>query len=322
MRRTLLALALALASCTTDTPKGVITQGKMERILYDYHLAQGIADGQRQGLASDRQVLVAQVFAKYGITEAQFDSSMVWYSAHSERLAAIYQHLDQRLTREANKLGADTYDDVYAHLSDYGDTAIVWQAPNLCLHNTPADNILSFTIHPDSTFKPGDTYALRMRNRFVVQDGSPQGYAMLIARYKESPTPASAVTRIAGDFDASLQLPRSLLADTATLTQLEAVFYFPYDSLSATQFRLWLVVKPMLLRMRQPGVSQDASSEAGQAQDTLSAVSDTLSADTPSATRLTPQQMRERHEGERTINVTRQRRVTLPPRRGGNRQRR
>jgi hypothetical protein len=36
-----LCLVAVLASCKPPLPDGVLSEGKMERVLYDFHLAQG-----------------------------------------------------------------------------------------------------------------------------------------------------------------------------------------------------------------------------------------------------------------------------------------
>ncbi|MCD8303176.1 MAG: DUF4296 domain-containing protein [Prevotellaceae bacterium] len=309
-RSSLLSLlfVLSLLSCSVDIPSGIISQGKMERILYDYHIAQGMSETSTTDLKADRYVLVQQVLRKYGVTEEQFDSSMVWYSAHSTHLVEMYQHIDDRLQRESSALGIDASDDIYAHLTDMGDTAVVWRTTNVCMRNTPSLNIVSYTVHADSTFQMGDTYALRFKNRFVAQDGAREGYALLIARY-EGDTLSSVSSRIGGDFDASMQIPQSQLTDTGTLSRIQVVFYLPYEESNADQFRLWMVYAPMLIRFHHQQ-AEVVEPQPEENDTTVDAEADTLAGQ--KGERLTPQQLRDSHEGERTINVTRQRKVVLP----------
>ncbi|MCD8284920.1 MAG: DUF4296 domain-containing protein [Prevotellaceae bacterium] len=309
------------AACTVGVPHWVIPQGKMERILYDYHLAQGMAEASGgSDPSTDRSVLVAQVFAKYGISEEDFDTSMVWYSAHSERLVEMYQHVDDRIQREAASLGVDAADDVYAHLTSYGDTALIWTTTNVCLRNTATGNLETYTIHADSTFMPGDTYALRFKSRFVTEDGRQEGYALLIARY-EGDTLASVTSRMGGDFETNIEIAQSALTDTARLTLLQVVFYFPYDETNRSQFRLWMARQPMLIRFRHTTEELAPEDEEEQADTISNTQGDTLQGEQPSGERLSPRQMRDSHEGERTINVTKQRRVVLPPQRNRNQRR-
>ncbi len=313
MRRalSLLVLVSALVSCSVDVPVDVISPSKMERILYDYHRAQGMADAAEGNAAADsRYALVQQVFRKYGITEAEFDSSMVWYSGHSNYLVKMYKNIDDRLQREFSMLGMDATDDIYANLTAYGDTAVVWRSTNVCMRGVERQNIVSYNIIPDSTFMPGDTYALRFKSRFLMEEGSREGYALLMARYTNDSL-ASATTRIGGDMETNIQIARSALTDTAQLSQLQVVFYFPYDEGKQDKFRLWMVSSPMLIRFHHPElVAREAQDE--ELPDTIDALADTLAADSGRKERLTPQQLRDSHDGEHTIRVTKQKKVVMP----------
>ncbi len=319
MRRTalLLLLLLTVVSCSVDVPSDIISPGKMERILYDYHQAQGIAEEADGNVANTRYMLIQQVFKKHGVTEAQFDSSMVWYSAHTEYLVKMYKRIDARLEKASAELGYDASSDVYSNLSSYGDTAVVWRATNICLQNNVGQNLVGYKIHTDSTFLLGDTYELRFRNRFVVQSGKSEGYALLIAHFANDSL-ASVTTRLAGSFDTSIKIPQSELTDTAALSYLQVVFYYPYESADSATFMLWMVNNPMLVRFHR---SEHFEEDEFEENDTLrDAGQDTLSNERKEE-RLTPQQFRESQEGERTINVTRQRDVVIPAktnrRRGG-----
>ncbi len=310
MRRIALLLLLLqiIVSCSVDVPSDIISPGKMERILYDYHQAQGMAELADGNAANNRYLLVQQVFKKHGVTEAEFDSSMVWYSGHSEYLVKMYKHIDARLEKESAELGLDVANDVFANLSSYGDTAVVWRNTNVCLQNNVGQNLVGYKIHADSTFLLGDTYELRFRNSFVVQDGQSEGYALLVAHFVNDSV-ASVTTRVAGSFDVSIKIPQSELTDTAALSYLQVMFYYPYEKVDSAKFHLWMVSSPMLIRFHrlEPLADQDMDEEA----DTLSASQDTLSADRKDE-RLTPQQLRDSHEGERTINVKKQRDVVMP----------
>ncbi len=314
----LLLVLLTVASCSVEVPSDIISPGKMERILYDYHQAQGMAEEADGNVANTRYLLIQQVFKKHGVTEAEFDSSMVWYSAHSEYLVKMYKHIDARLEKASAELGFDASSDVYSNLSSYGDTAVVWRNTNVCLQNNVGQNLVGYKIHADSTFLLGDTYELRFRNRFVVQSGKSEGYALLIAHFSNDSL-ATVTTHIAGSYDASIKIPQSELTDTAALSYLQVVFYYPYESADSATFMLWMVNNPMLVRFHRPEHFDE--DEYDEENDTLrDAGRDTLSNER-NEERLTPQQFRESQEGEHTINVTRQRDVVMPAktnrRRGG-----
>ena len=120
--------ALLLPACESGVPSRFIQPSELEDILYDYHLAQSMAEMDGDSLNYKRYSYVQAVFDKYGITEADFDSTMVWYSSHATYLQAVYKRLDERYSAHVTALGASTGEhDVYAHLDAQGDTANIWQ---------------------------------------------------------------------------------------------------------------------------------------------------------------------------------------------------
>ena len=69
----IILLILSIVACE-KRPQGVMSSGKMEDVLYDYHLMQGMIDQ----LPSDERIekgedYINAVFEKHGITQAEFD---------------------------------------------------------------------------------------------------------------------------------------------------------------------------------------------------------------------------------------------------------
>ena len=63
-----------------------------------------------------------------GVSEAEFDSTMVWYASHATYLNDIYKKLQERYSTHVSALGASTGEnDIFAHLDAQGDTANIWQ---------------------------------------------------------------------------------------------------------------------------------------------------------------------------------------------------
>ena len=54
----LFILFLIITSCSVELPSHVIPEGKMERVLYDYHLAQGMAEAQGGVVDAKRSLIV------------------------------------------------------------------------------------------------------------------------------------------------------------------------------------------------------------------------------------------------------------------------
>lgn len=94
-----LTLCLCLASCR---PSGVLSSRQMRQVLHDLHRADAIMQvagynyGHDEALAKYYQA----VLDSHGITQAQFDSSMVWYTDHPQIFDKIYPRVVADLERE------------------------------------------------------------------------------------------------------------------------------------------------------------------------------------------------------------------------------
>lgn len=303
-------LGLLMAGCEVRIPSYVISQRKMTDLLFDYHQAQQAADALGEGrVEEERYVLIQKVFQKYGVTEAEFDSSMVWYAGNSKYLTEIYNEIDDRLKREMKALGVDEVADEYANLSATGDTALIWSRANLWLRNDVRDNLLSFTIIPDSTFALGDTYLLKFDNRFVTNENLREGYAMLVARY-ENDSVVAQVTRVAGGFETFLRINSSHLTDNNLLRRLEVSFYQDYEPHQGLS--MWMVAKPQLIRFRQRKDTVAVDSTAVESLQPVLKRDSTPAIRLDSSERLTPAELRQSQKGERSIKVVKQRQVILP----------
>ena len=95
LNRILLVGGLAvLCSCKPSIPRDVIDPDDMEDILYDYHLADAAASLNSDSTRSyNARLYQLAVLKKHGVTETQFDSSMVYYTRHTEKLYAIWRRV-------------------------------------------------------------------------------------------------------------------------------------------------------------------------------------------------------------------------------------
>lgn len=325
-----LSLCALMVSCDNEVPKGIVPESKMENILYDYHRATAMADAGGGDASQRRYVMVRKVFEKYGVSEADFDSSMVYYSGNAVILQKMYERIDARLKRELAEVGADLNTDVFANLSEDGDTAQIWAKKNLWLRTEAGENILTVSLQPDSTFQPGDTYLLRFKSRFINRERRREAYAMLTARF-DNDSVVSEVARVSGDIKTTLTIPECELTRKHNLKQLTATLYLNYDT--PEPMALWMVSSPQIIRFHHPLPMEDSLATANMLlsadslalrTDSLSLQSDSLGADTApaNANHMTTDEIRRKHQGERTINVVKKKRVVLPPSRPVQRSRR
>ena len=187
-------------------------------ILYDYYVAQNITGDSRDGNDYRTKYNYGLVFKKHGVTEAEFDSSLVYYYNHIEDLYKIYESVQARLSDEALELGASVGDvERYMKRSLSGDTMDIWTGHRHHLFfPQPPYNIFQFTQKADTACRANDSYLLTFGSSFLVQSGSRSATALLSVIYEND----SVITK-------SISVP---LSGTANLN-------IPECSLRAKEFR-------------------------------------------------------------------------------------
>lgn len=160
---------LLLMGCGKQIPGDIIQPELMEDVLYDYHLSVSMSDQLRVDEFYKKKALQDYVFQKHGITEAEFDSSMVWYTRHTIELAEIYSNLNKRFNIEEARINRflDARDKGdFAFLS--GDTVDAWPYQKFYwLTTSPFENQFAFQIAPDTTFYPKDAFLWKANYTFL-----------------------------------------------------------------------------------------------------------------------------------------------------------
>lgn len=205
-----LFLILVLHACRPGVPKDIIQPGKLEKILYDYHLAEGMAyaDGNYTTSETKKMEYRKAVFEKHGITEAEFDSALVYYYRHSDKLHDIYVKVSKRLQDESVAYGSNPNNNLgqFGNLTTVGDTALVWkEEASVVLMPFSPFNVVSFSVKPDSAFQKGDKVLLNFDTQFMFQEGSKDAVAYLSLTYSNDSV-ATQILHIYSDSHYSLQL--------------------------------------------------------------------------------------------------------------------
>lgn len=297
--------AILLSSCSVEIPQDVISESKMESILMDYHLAQAMAEADREGdVYAQRYLLTQAVFHKHGITEAEFDSSMVWYSAHSEYLYKMYQHIDERMKREAEKVGLENQEiDVFANLSADGDTANIWQGEtHMVLRPALSENILTYRIPCDSTFRTGDSFMWQFDQWYVASTAPHEAFALMTVEYGD--TTVSATTHIYGDGHSELRIPMNEKIKHLQPLCIRTHIYMQSDQVYS-HYRLLLLGNVRLIRIH----SQESTiPEEVPTVEADSIETDTLvhHGDTASQHRMSPEEFRASQKHVSKINVVKE----------------
>ncbi len=235
------------ASCKMKRPDTVLSDAKMEAVLYDYHIAKTMGEQLPYNENYKRTLYIESVFKKHGITEAEFDTSMVWLAHNPEVLRDIYERINERL-----KAKKEVIDDLIAiqdnkpKESKAGDSIDVWAWQRVYqLIGMPFDNKMAFTLPSDANFQNRDT--LRWSMRFHFRGGNPLPdslycpvMGMQVFYEKDSVVNSiHKVLRPGGD-------TISLWADT--LGKIEKVYGFVYYPRQLSSQSMLLIDKVSLMR--------------------------------------------------------------------------
>jgi hypothetical protein len=161
----------------------------MEDLIYDYHVAQGIAMQQDGSQDYNRRLNFELVLKKHGLTQAQFDSSLVYYYTRADRFQEIYKHVQERLNNEAEKYGAAVSEGPIKAASLSGDTADVWKGNRaLMLLNDRPYHLYQFAQKADTAYRAGDSFMLSMNTTWLMQQGNRQASVYLAITYANDST--------------------------------------------------------------------------------------------------------------------------------------
>ena len=158
LRLILLGTIFICVACGKQIPGDIIQPADMEELLYDYHLALTMGNDLSYSDRYKRESYKNYVFNKHGVTEAEFDSSMVWYTRNSKVLTDIYKNLQKRYEMEEEQMRSELNKrsgQISVSLS--GDSVDVWSDRDLYwLTSSPLTNRLMFDLKADTTFHKKD----------------------------------------------------------------------------------------------------------------------------------------------------------------------
>jgi hypothetical protein len=158
-----------LSSCGKEIPDEIIQPSKMEKVLYDYHLTLGMSENSKN---TEKEARKKYVFQKHGITAADFDSSMVWYTRESQELMGIYENLNKRFKREYEHVERllESREEINTRSFASGDTVNIWMKEDiLWFTKAPLNNKLTFEIKADTTFHQRDAFDWNMDWYFMAE---------------------------------------------------------------------------------------------------------------------------------------------------------
>ena len=177
-----LFITVVLTGCKPGIPGRYLQMDEMVDILYDYHVADGMV--QTNFDSPDSVAMRAyriSILKNHGVTQADFDSSMIYYTRHTRLLQKVYDKIADRLDREAVERGGQAG---FTNLTENADTTNVWKRSTaFVLSPYLATNRMSFEIKADSSYHEGDRMVLDFDAQFLYQDGTRDALVVLAITY-------------------------------------------------------------------------------------------------------------------------------------------
>ena len=114
-KHSLIVIVVSILMLSGCRPKGILSSRQMRNVIIDLHKTEALMDesGLSRYNSEVRSVYYAQVLEKHGITQSQFDSSLVWYTAHPQLFDKIYPKVLKSLEEEQ-----ETFREAHPELAD------------------------------------------------------------------------------------------------------------------------------------------------------------------------------------------------------------
>ena len=179
----ILLLILMAAIACNSRPDGVMRAGKMENVLYDYHIARAIVlnEGKPDDVR-DRRYEQA-VFTKHGITADDFYASLRYYEAHPKEFGKIYENLDARFSGIDMAKSKDEN-----QKSDTLKGREMWSAARFFVLSSSGCNRYTFDMPLPKNLKRGDRLQWTFDLQWIYPEGRKNGTALMVYHYANDST--------------------------------------------------------------------------------------------------------------------------------------
>ncbi|WP_102408148.1 DUF4296 domain-containing protein [Parabacteroides bouchesdurhonensis] len=157
----LLLLTTVFAACS-KVPDGVLSEKKMQQVVVDMQLAEAMigTDYKKYPDQASKEALYQSVFRKHGISQALYDSSLIWYGKNLDIYMKVYDRVVRDLNKQITNLGDVQAD---AAPSSTRDSVDIWpRRPFMTLSPKAIFNGVVFDIRPEKDYSSGSIFVLGM----------------------------------------------------------------------------------------------------------------------------------------------------------------
>jgi len=150
-------------SCSR-VPQHIISERKMRVVLYDMQIAEAIVEKMPESYptSDDRMTVYEAVFAKHQITQAEFDSSLVWYGKHVDLYMGIYQLVLKDLNANLAAFSEIKPEPIIGDISG-NDSIDIWIYNRSEIFSPKrVFNAILFDIFPQNPYLSGSSYVFEL----------------------------------------------------------------------------------------------------------------------------------------------------------------
>lgn len=156
-------LWLFCLSACSKVPDEILSEKKMQQVVKDMMVAQSMTSGDYKSYPDNesKQALYEGVFRKHGITQAEYDTALVWYGRNLDIYMKVYERVLADIDRDIKALG-----DVQADAGPVSnsDSVNIWpRRPYLTLYPEALFNGVVFDSRPETSYSSGSIFVLGMR---------------------------------------------------------------------------------------------------------------------------------------------------------------
>ena len=177
---------LLLCSACEQTPSHIIAPEQMETLLVDIHKAEAIADNIAQYATNEaKEQLRQSVFDRHDVTQAQFDTSLIWYSEHMTKYSQIYEKVTARLKEEDDAVKTLLVERKSSPLTRPGDSIDVWNKdPYFMFEPRLYRHVLLFNVLADDNFREDDHFLLTVNFAQLPKGTADKARLTLVIRHR------------------------------------------------------------------------------------------------------------------------------------------
>lgn len=157
----LIVSACMLMVACSKRPGNVLSTKEMAEVLADMHVAEAVVELNPSRFSTDsmKMLLKQSVYAAHGITDEQFDTSLVWYGHNMDKYIEVLDAEIALLEKRDRAAGS-----MAASMSVAGDSVDLWPGSRyLVLSDRYPTMAVPFKITIDDNCEPGDQYTWRVK---------------------------------------------------------------------------------------------------------------------------------------------------------------